>query len=139
MDGNPRLRVLRTETTNDPGMIAKQRKMTSINTALQVDLFAQANASRRPDRPGRVYSGFGGQTDFTVGALHSTGGRSDRLPLRQVTVRGCRGATEQGKSVDVQRGGAGVSTAADLHRAMRGHCGRPGGPAPGCAGCSRRG
>lgn len=75
-DGNPRLRVLRTETTNDPGMIAKQRKMTSINTALQVDLFAQANASRRPDRPGRVYSGFGGQTDFIVGALHSAGGRA---------------------------------------------------------------
>jgi hypothetical protein len=75
-DANPRLRVLRTETTNDPSMIARQRKMTSINTALQVDLFAQANASRRPDLPGRVYSGFGGQTDFIVGALHSPGGRA---------------------------------------------------------------
>jgi acyl-CoA hydrolase len=75
-DGNPRLRVLRTETTNDPAMIARRRAMTSINTALQVDLFAQANASRRPDRPGRVYSGFGGQTDFIVGALHSPGGRA---------------------------------------------------------------
>jgi acyl-CoA hydrolase len=76
VDRNPRVRVLRTETTNDPGLIAKQRQMTSINTALQVDLFAQANASRRPDRPGRVYSGFGGQTDFVVGALHSRGGRA---------------------------------------------------------------
>jgi acyl-CoA hydrolase len=76
VDGNPRLRLLRTETTNNPAMIARQRKMTSINTALQVDLFAQANASRRPDRPGRVYSGFGGQTDFIVGALHSTGGKA---------------------------------------------------------------
>ncbi|HWG94642.1 MAG TPA: acetyl-CoA hydrolase/transferase C-terminal domain-containing protein [Mycobacteriales bacterium] len=76
VDRNPRVRVLRTETTNDPSMIAKQKKMTSINTALQVDLFAQANASRRPDRPGRVYSGFGGQTDFIVGALHSPGGRA---------------------------------------------------------------
>lgn len=75
-DGNPRLRVLRTETTNDPALIARQHKMTSINTALQVDLFAQANAARRPDRPGRVYSGFGGQTDFIVGALHSAGGRA---------------------------------------------------------------
>jgi acyl-CoA hydrolase len=74
VDANPRLRLLRTETTNNPAMIARQRKMTSINTALQVDLFAQANASRRPDRPGRVYSGFGGQTDFVVGALHSQGG-----------------------------------------------------------------
>ena len=76
VDGNPRLRLLRTETTNDPAMIARQRKMTSINTALQVDLFAQANASRRPDLPGRVYSGFGGQTDFIVGALHSAGGKA---------------------------------------------------------------
>ncbi|HWH27419.1 MAG TPA: acetyl-CoA hydrolase/transferase C-terminal domain-containing protein [Mycobacteriales bacterium] len=76
VDGNPRLRLLRTETTNDPAMIARQHKMTSVNTALQVDLFAQANASRRPDRPGRVYSGFGGQTDFIVGALHSQGGKA---------------------------------------------------------------
>jgi acyl-CoA hydrolase len=76
VDRNPRVRLLRTETTNDPGLIAKQRQMTSINTALQVDLFAQANASRRPDRPGRIYSGFGGQSDFVVGALHSPGGRA---------------------------------------------------------------
>jgi len=76
VDGNAAVRVVRTETTNDPGLIAKQRRMTSINTALQVDLFAQANASRRPDRPGAVYSGFGGQTDFIVGALHSVEGRA---------------------------------------------------------------
>ena len=42
--------------------------MTSINTALQVDLFGQANASRIG---ARIHSGFGGQTDFIVGALHS--------------------------------------------------------------------
>ena len=45
--------------------------MVSVNTALQVDLFAQANASRVH---GLIYSGFGGQTDFVVGALHSPGG-----------------------------------------------------------------
>jgi acyl-CoA hydrolase len=45
----------------------------SVNTALQIDLFAQANASRRGHR---IYSGFGGQTDFIVGALHSKGGRA---------------------------------------------------------------
>ena len=73
-DGNPRLRVLRTERVNDPATISRQPAMTSVNTALQVDLFAQANASRRPGRPGEVYSGFGGQTDFVVGALHATGG-----------------------------------------------------------------
>lgn len=72
-DGNQRVRMMRTETTNDPGRIAKQRIMTSVNGALQVDLSAQANASRIK---GRIYSGFGGSTDFIVGALHSRGGHA---------------------------------------------------------------
>ncbi len=70
---NPRVHVLRTERTNDPGRIAAQRNMTSINAALEVDLFSQANACRVGER---LYSGFGGQTDFIVGALHSVGGTS---------------------------------------------------------------
>jgi acyl-CoA hydrolase len=73
VDQNPRIRMLRTETTNDPGMIARQPIMTSINTALQVDLFAQANANHVR---GQIYSGFGGQTDFTVGAMHSRHGQA---------------------------------------------------------------
>ena len=72
VDDEPRVRVLRTEKTNDPAVIARQRCMTSINSAMQVDLYAQANASRRPG--GAIYSGFGGSTDFIVGALHSAGG-----------------------------------------------------------------
>jgi acyl-CoA hydrolase len=70
---NPRVRMLRTEVTNDPARIASKRVMTSINTALQVDLFGQANASRIN---ARIHSGFGGQTDFIVGALHSAGGQA---------------------------------------------------------------
>ncbi len=73
VDGNPRVRMARTETTNDPGRIAENAAMTSVNTALQVDLFGQANASRIG---ARIYSGFGGQTDFIVGALHSRGGQA---------------------------------------------------------------
>jgi acyl-CoA hydrolase len=72
-DNNPRLRMFRTETTNDPGKIAVNPMMISINAAVQVDLFAQANASYVG---GRIFSGFGGQTDFIVGALHSTGGQA---------------------------------------------------------------
>jgi acyl-CoA hydrolase len=70
---NPRVRLVRTEVTNAPARIAKQPAMTSINTALEVDLFDQANASRIN---ARIYSGFGGQTDFTVGASHSSGGQA---------------------------------------------------------------
>ena len=70
---NQRLRMLRTETANDPTQIARQRRMTSVNAALEVDLFDQANASRVR---GRIYSGFGGSVDFIVGALHSRDGAS---------------------------------------------------------------
>ena len=70
---NRGVRMLRTEKTNDPGQISKQARMTSINAALQVDLFDQANAS---NVRGKIYSGFGGSTDFIVGALHARGGAS---------------------------------------------------------------
>ncbi len=73
VDGNPRVRMLRTEKTNDPALIKTNRLMVSVNTALQVDLFAQANASRIGRR---IYSGTGGQTDFVVGALHAPGGQA---------------------------------------------------------------
>lgn len=73
LDLNRQVRMLRTEKTNDPGQIARQARMTSINSALQIDLYDQANASHVR---GQIYSGFGGSTDFIVGALHSRGGAS---------------------------------------------------------------
>ena len=73
VDGNERVVMRRTEVTNDPALIGRNPAMTSINTALQVDLFGQANASRIR---ARIHSGFGGQTDFIVGALHSRGGQA---------------------------------------------------------------
>ncbi|WP_323793197.1 acetyl-CoA hydrolase/transferase C-terminal domain-containing protein, partial [Nocardioides sp.] len=73
VDGNERVRMVRTETSNDPALIAQNPAMVSVNTALQVDLFGQANASRID---ARIHSGFGGQTDFIVGALHSPGGQA---------------------------------------------------------------
>lgn len=73
VDGNDRIHMARTEVTNDPALIARNPSMVSVNTALQVDLFAQANASRIN---ARIHSGFGGQTDFIVGATHSAGGQA---------------------------------------------------------------
>jgi acyl-CoA hydrolase len=73
LDHNRRVRVMRTEKVNDPTLISRNRQMVSVNTALQVDLFGQANASRIN---ARIYSGFGGQTDFIVGAMHSVGGQA---------------------------------------------------------------
>lgn len=68
---NPQVRMRRTEVTNSSGKIAKQPQMMSINAALQVDLFDQANSSRVNSR---IYSGFGGATDFIIGALNARGG-----------------------------------------------------------------
>lgn len=73
VDDNPRVVMRRTEVVNDPARIAAQPSMLSVNTALQVDLFDQANASYVRSR---VYSGFGGQPDFVAGALHSQGGHA---------------------------------------------------------------
>ncbi|HET6818661.1 MAG TPA: acetyl-CoA hydrolase/transferase C-terminal domain-containing protein [Mycobacteriales bacterium] len=73
LTGEAKVVMCRTERANDPAVIAQQTVMTSINAALQVDLFAQANASYVHDR---IYSGFGGQTDFIVGAVHSIGGHA---------------------------------------------------------------
>jgi acyl-CoA hydrolase len=73
VDRNDRIVMRRTEVTNDPALIGRNVGMVSVNTALQVDLFGQANASRIR---ARIHSGFGGQTDFIVGALHSPGGQA---------------------------------------------------------------
>jgi acyl-CoA hydrolase len=73
IDGNERVRLMRTERTNDPALIKLNHQMVSVNSALQVDLFGQANASRIGRR---IYSGTGGQTDFVVGAMHAPGGQA---------------------------------------------------------------
>ncbi len=73
VDRNERVRMIRTETSNDPALIARHPQMVSVNSALQVDLFGQANASRVHNR---IHSGFGGQNDFIVGAMHSRGGQA---------------------------------------------------------------
>ena len=73
LDRNRSVRIMRTEVTNNPGNIERQAQMTSVNAALQVDLYDQANASRVK---GRIYSGFGGSTDFIVGAIHARGGQA---------------------------------------------------------------
>ena len=70
---NERLLLRRTEVVNDPAQIESRGALISINTAIQVDLYAQANAAFVG---GRIYSGFGGQPDFVAGALHSPGGHA---------------------------------------------------------------
>lgn len=62
-----------TDYVNDPFVIAQNKKMTSINSAIEVDLSGQVCA----DSIGtRIYSGIGGQLDFVRGASRSDGGKA---------------------------------------------------------------
>lgn len=92
VDANPRVRMTRTEIINDPARIAAHPAMLSVNSALQVDLYAQANAAFVA---GKVYSGFGGQPDFVSGAIHSQGGHA------VVALRAWHDKTDTSKVVGV--------------------------------------
>ena len=58
---------------NDPGIIAQNENMVSINTAIQVDLLGQVCSETIENRQ---YSGAGGAMDFAYGATHAKNGRS---------------------------------------------------------------
>ena len=58
---------------NDPYVIAQNDNQVSINTTLEVDLTGQACSEAIGSKQ---YSGTGGQTDTTVGAQTSKGGKS---------------------------------------------------------------
>lgn len=73
IDDNPMVAMMDVGYTNDPFIIAKNEKVTAINSALQVDLTGQVCA----DSLGTThYSGVGGQVDFIYGASLSKGGKA---------------------------------------------------------------
>lgn len=72
IDDNPLIEIRPTDFVNDPFTIARNDKMTAINSAVQVDLTGQVCA----DSIGySFYSGFGGQVDFIRGSARSNGGK----------------------------------------------------------------
>ena len=65
VDDNPMVEMRPVDFTNDTAVIRTFRKMTAINSAIEVDLTGQVVA----DSIGhRLYSGIGGQIDFVRGA-----------------------------------------------------------------------
>jgi len=70
---NPHVEIYPSSYVNNPANIAQNNNMTSINSALEVDLSGQVVA----DSIGYdFYSGIGGQMDFVTGATISKGGKS---------------------------------------------------------------
>ncbi|WP_022798389.1 acetyl-CoA hydrolase/transferase family protein [Thermus islandicus] len=106
VDDNPLFELHPADYVNDPQVIAKNARMTAVNSALEVDLTGQVCA----DSLGTyIYSGFGGQADFIRGAAASPGGKPI-IALPSVTSRGLS------RIVPLLKPGAGVvTTRADVH------------------------
>ncbi len=100
IDDNPGVLMKDVGYTNDPYVIAKNDRVTAINSALQVDITGQVCA----DSLGRkFYSGIGGQVDFVYGASLSKGGKAI-IAMPSITNKGVS------KIADVLTPGAGVVT-----------------------------
>ena len=100
IDDNPAVLMMDVGYTNDPFIIAKNDKVTAINSALQVDITGQVCA----DSLGRkFYSGVGGQVDFIYGASLSKGGKAI-IAMPSITNKGVS------KICDTLLPGAGVVT-----------------------------
>jgi 4-hydroxybutyrate CoA-transferase len=72
VDDNPQVEMHPADYTNDTSIIRRNHRMVAVNSALEIDLTGQVCACSIGDR---VYSGFGGQTDFIRGAALAPGGR----------------------------------------------------------------
>ncbi len=100
IDDNPGVLMMDVGYTNDPFVIAKNDRVTAINSALQVDITGQVCA----DSLGTTfYSGVGGQIDFIYGASLSKGGKAI-IAMPSVTNKGIS------KIAPVLTPGAGVVT-----------------------------
>ncbi|GAB4580768.1 MAG: acetyl-CoA hydrolase/transferase C-terminal domain-containing protein [Anaerolineales bacterium] len=104
VDNNPVVELHPTEYINDPFIIAQNEKMTSINSAIEVDLTGQVCADSIGSR---LYSGTGGQVDFVRGAARSKGGKAIiALPSLTTTSKG----EMFSRIVPILKPGAGVVT-----------------------------
>jgi acyl-CoA hydrolase len=73
VDNNPMVEMRQVDYTNDTSVIRRHRRMTAINSAIEVDLTGQVCA----DSIGhKMYSGVGGQLDFVRGAALAEEGRA---------------------------------------------------------------
>ena len=107
LDENPAVEFKRIDYTNNPLSISRNRLMTAINSAMEVDLTGQATAE---SLGGTFYSGTGGQADFMRGAILSPGGKTI-LALPSTALN-----ESVSRIVPVLQEGAGVTlTRGDVH------------------------
>lgn len=100
VDDNPLVHFKEAAYTNDTNLIARNPKVTAINSAIEIDLTGQVCA----DTIGtRQFSGVGGQMDFIRGASISKGGK----PIIAISSATGKGVS---KITPVLKQGAGVTT-----------------------------
>ncbi len=97
---NPEVAMLDVAYVNDTSVIRKNKKVTAINSAIEIDLTGQVCADSIGSE---IFSGVGGQMDFIRGAALSEGGKPI-IALGSVTAKGFS------KIVPVLKPGAGVVT-----------------------------
>ncbi|HEX8948647.1 MAG TPA: GNAT family N-acetyltransferase [Dissulfurispiraceae bacterium] len=104
---NPGIEFRPVDYTNNPLTIARNKNVTAINSALEMDLTGQATA----ESIGRFFfSGIGGQADFMRGAILSQGGKTI-LALQSTAGEGAIS-----RIVPFLKEGAGVTlTRGDVH------------------------
>lgn len=97
---NPMIAMLDVAYVNNPTVIARNPKVTAINSAIEVDITGQVCADSIGTAP---YSGVGGQVDFIRGASLSEGGK----PIIALPSRTSKGIS---RISSILKPGAGVVT-----------------------------
>ncbi|CAH1378955.1 hypothetical protein MTP99_002711 [Tenebrio molitor] len=108
VDNNPFIEMLAIDYVNNTSVVARQPRMTAINSCIEVDLTGQVVS----DSIGtRMYSGFGGQVDFIRGAAEGLDGLGKPIiALPSSTNKG------ESKITPMIKAGAGVvTTRAHVH------------------------
>ena len=85
LDRNQKVRFVETEYVNNPGRIARLANFNAVNTALQVNLRGDANATHGED--GERISSPGGQVEFMSGAARSEDGTGKAIIAIRSTAR----------------------------------------------------
>jgi len=107
VDDNPMIEMRPVDYTNDTAVIRRFRRMTAINSAIEVDLTGQVVADSIGSR---FYSGVGGQMDFMRGAGLAEEGKAI-IALPSTAARG----TVSRIVPFVQHGAGVVTTRAHVH------------------------
>ncbi len=107
IDDNPECEFRGCDYVNDPVVIAQNRRLVAVNSALQVDLTGQVCSDSQGTR---FYSGVGGQVDFIRGAAMCKGGK----PIIAMPST-AKGGTVSRVVATLAEGAGVVTSRADVH------------------------